>query len=389
MIKRNLGIIILILLLGGCQLTSTTATSTSTTTAEPTTTTFTTTTTVYGTPEEVRIVEKYLLWNMVEGATSYEITIDEVLYTSELPLVSIAELSYGWLDISIVAIGPNAIDSLPASVSLEFIPDLAAPAGIRILEGVLYWDITPEATYYLVVIDENTFSILGEGSNPPTDLSYPLESLSVNQYHSIYVIAGLDAWVSEPSTTILYDGSFEFTGSYTLEYSLESTEDLSFEFGTETTNLYSIEGEGYVEGGMLRISYVDGMLRFHREYLEELSYGEFVFTLTTSDGIFEIQLSIYDTRKPYMISSSQIDVVLGVDVILDFMLFDGEFVSLSGNDITSEDYLVVGSQLTISGDYIQFIFTRDSERTVLILGYTLTANEHITIGYLFIRIQPE
>ncbi len=393
MIKRYLGILILTLIMNGCVLLPTTLSSTSNITSSMTDTTIsistTTTTVFYSTPEEVRIVEKYLIWNDVEGATGYEITINQTIFISELALLALAELPYGWLDISIIATGPNAEDSLPATVSLEFVPDMAAPTGIRILEGVLYWDVTPEATYYIVVIDDNNIPILGEGVNPPVDLSYSLSSLSVNQYHSIYVLAGLDLWVSESSTTIVYDGSFEYTGSYTLDYSLESTEDLTLEFGTETTNLYSIEGEGYFEGGMLRISYIDGILRFHREYLEELSYGEFVFMLTTSDGIFEIQLLIYDTRKPYMISSSQIYVSFGVDVVLDFMLFDGEFMSLSGNDITEEDFLVEGSRLTISGDYIQFIFTRDPERTVLILGYTLAANEHITIGYLFIRIQTE
>jgi hypothetical protein len=121
-------------------------------------------------------------------------------------------------------------------------------------------------------------------------------------------------------------------------------------------------------------------------FLDTIAYGTHFMLFYTSIGIIELQLQIIDTRKPFMISSSQINVILGEDVVLEFELFDGGFVDLSGNDITMEDYHFEGSTLRIHGDYIQRIFTRDPDRSVLILGYTLSANQHITIGYLFIRI---
>ncbi|MCK7484283.1 MAG: hypothetical protein MZU97_01070 [Bacillus subtilis] len=76
--------------------------------------------------------------------------------------------------------------------------------------------------------------------------------------------------------------------------------DLILALGDEDLILYNVEGEGYVEGGMIRITYSSGNLVFHQFYLEELGYGDFTFYATTSAGIFEIQLNIHDTRKSHI-----------------------------------------------------------------------------------------
>jgi hypothetical protein len=187
---------------------------------------------------------------------------------------------------------------------------------------------------------------------------------------------------------LTYDGAFQFSKIYALDYSLEQTTDLYLDFEIAEMELYSIEGEGYFEGGMLRISYASGVLRIHREYIEELSYGEYTFLLTTSEGLIELQLLIYDTRKPYLVSSSQVYLTLGDDAVIEFKLYDGTFNSLSGNDISSEDYSIVGSTLTIDGEYIESIFTRDVERTVIILGYYISTGSHVILGYIYIRLNP-
>lgn len=387
--KRSIGILLLILILSGCVLPSSSTGSTTSATNTTTTTTMTTIPVLYPSPENIHFVGSTMVWDAIPQVSGYELMINDSLYTTYEASFSLAEIDYGSLEISIVAFGANAERSLPTTIEIDYVPHLEAPQGVRILDGVLYWDETANASHYIVVIDAVTYDVLGEGTNPPTDLSYSLSSLSANEYHSIYVLAAFANWLSEPSATVSYDGTFEFSGSFALEYSLESLEDLTLEFENKSMLLYKIEGEHFYEGGILGMGYDAGILCFHRDYLEELSYGEFVFTLATSDGIYEIQLTIKDTREPFLVSSSQIYVVLGNDVVLDFELYDGEFLDLSGNDITVADYTFEGSQLTISGDYIQYIFNRDPDRTVLILGYTLSANEDITIGYLFIRIQTE
>jgi hypothetical protein len=385
MAMRRIGFVIaLMFLLTGCGMSLST---TSTTVAQTTTVTTTTTTSMaqLSAPQNLRIEDKVLLWDAVSNATTYLVTIDDVGVLATESFYSLEEQPYRVMVVSVVAKADGYRDSVPTAATLEHAPNLLAPSGIRISNGFLWWDAVPEAMFYLLNINGTELLISGSNGNPPVELAYDLSLLNRNEYHTIRVVAGHLGWLSPASATIVFDGSFDFAGTFSLSHSLALESDLQIDLGHSDLELFDIEGEGYESGGLLRISYQNGIVVFHQDYLEELAYGDFTFTLTTSYGIFDIQLNIHDTRKPYMLSSSQINVAIGFDVILDFALFDGVFASLSGNGIVATDYAIDGSRLTINAAYIDFIFARDPDRTVLILGYTLSANDNITIGYLFIR----
>jgi hypothetical protein len=348
-----------------------------------------TTTTTLNRLEEVanlRILGNELRWNAVVGANIYQLTINGVSVQTEETAWSIEELDYGMIEVSIVASGEGVLDSNPVVTTLEFAPDLFGVYNFRIVDKVLSWNPQPLADRYLILINDEIITFPVDETSLPEDLFYDLSGLEPNEYYEISVAVGYRQWTSVWSYFLHYDGAFEYNGLFAFTYALSQTDDLVFALGGADLAIHQIEGEGYFEGGALRISHIDGVVTFHKEYLQELSYGEKSFLFTTSEGIYEVRIDIVDTRKPYLVSSSQINVTLGADAVVTFELYDGEFVSLSGNDITENDYAVVGNVLTINGGYIQSIFQRDPERTVLILGYYLTANEHITVGYLFIRI---
>jgi uncharacterized protein YcfL len=388
--------LLLLFLLVGCANTASTTTSTTASTDHPTTTstttitTTTTTTTTLNRLEEVanlRILDNELRWNAVVGANIYHLTINGVSVQTEETAWSIEELDYGMIEISIVASGEGVLDSNPVVTTLEFAPDLFGVYNFRIVDKILSWNPQPLADRYLIFINGDIITFPIDETTLPEDLFYDLSNLEPNAFYEISVAVGYRQWTSGWSSFLQYDGAFEYNGLFAFTYALSQTDDLVFELGGVDTQILQIEGEGFLGGEVQKISWEGNDVTFHKEYLQDLSYGEKSFLFTTSEGIYEIRIDVVDTRKPYLVSSSQINVALGADAVVTFELYDGEFVSLSGNDITEDDYSVVGNVLTISGSYIQAIFQRDAERTVLILGYYLTANEHITVGYLFIRIQ--
>jgi len=120
-------------------------------------------------------------------------------------------------------------------------------------------------------------------------------------------------------------------------------------------------------------------------YLKGLSLGEHVLSFETDQGIFTITLTLVNTDRPYMISTSTVFTDFSSDLTFEFELFGGSIQSVSGNEIQSSHYRIKNQQLTIKSQFIEQSFNQDPSRETLIIGYTLQSGNNIVVGYLFIK----
>jgi|GEM_PF-3415835 len=390
--KRRFLILMFLLVLSGCQTTTTLSTTNTTTSSIPPTTTTTTTTTITTTLPTVlnmTLQNGVLTWSEVANATSYSLTlvVEQIPFPeSEIivnePSYTLVDVPFGNLTVIIQAFNENTPISTPTEFRFVYHPLLVAPSIISIENGMLKWNAVQHATGYTIYLGSHpAVSVLAETLEVEIDsLLDPLLE------YSITIVTKFQSWESPPSQPILYSRTFEHI--QTINFTFSKADGQTFMYDFQNLELEILQLEGNLELSEEDYTFEEGVLTILQSFFDTLEYGEYQVLIYANIGLIHLNIQIVDTRKPYMVSSSQIYVSLGQSATLEFVLYDGEIGSVSGNDITEEDYTIEGSTLIINGEYIQRIFTRDPERTVLILGYTLTANQHITIGYLFIRIQP-
>ena len=170
------------------------------------------------------------------------------------------------------------------------------------------------------------------------------------------------------------------------QYSIHSTLDLWVQIPQDgevlnvksnSDSQYLVKNEDYQES--------DNSVTILHDYLSGLSVGTHEFTIESTVGSFEIEIEMIDTWEPYLSQVGSIHYEVGKDLILDYELFGGLIVNLSGNDITLADYTIDGYRVIIDGDYIHQKFVSTPERTTLIIAYTISFNSDTKIGYLFIK----
>lgn len=93
-----------------------------------------------------------------------------------------------------------------------------------------------------------------------------------------------------------------------------------------------------------------------------------------------------ESHKPHIVSLNKVTYA-NQDIGFMFELYQGTFTEVSGNGITSSDYVIEDSKLTVNASYIDALLLAEPERETIILGYVITSADEITIGYLFIDIE--
>lgn len=257
-------------------------------------------------------------------------------------------------------------------------PDV--PFALQVNDGTLSWDGSADAVGFRVRIGDLSF-----------DCAEPATFLPVLPENALYGITVAALYpgdvVSEPSPPYLYHTYFTDLGSAEAAFDKNAPAAVAVDLTAYgwTVDHVLFEPFGWLEP--TRYAIVDGILTIDEDAFADLAYGSYACTLLTTAGAFAVDVAVVDDRTPTMLSSSQVTFD-GSDIVLTFQLYDGAVTGLSGNDVTADDYTIAGDVVTISAAYVAAKFAADPERTVLILGYTLAANDHVTIGYVFIRL-PE
>ncbi len=376
----------LLFVLIGCDLVSTTTTamttSTTTTSTTTTTTTITTTTTAttlpLGVPDGIVLAGAVLSWNPVTEAGYYELEINGVVTMLARTTYDMTDYPDAVYSIRVKAVAGSRNSGFSELVEVTLLLHPEIPWGLLITDDVLTWNETPGAIGYEV--------LYGETALPVTENSYDLLTLPENALYTLSVRSVFAYDVkSGLSVSMFYHSYHEPYSAFGFRFNKNAAEAFSVNLTGESL---CIDGVLAWDGSLLEeaaYTIVDEIITISSEYLLTVPYGERILLILTSAGFVTLEIEVVDDRQPYMISLSNVTFT-GVDVILDFEVYDGLIVNLSGNGITAADYRIEGSHVTINAAYIAGKFSENPDRVTLILGYYLSANDHITIGYVFIKL---
>jgi len=256
--------------------------------------------------------------------------------------------------------------------------DNPSPTNVRIEEAVLLWDSVENAVSYLVSVD-------GTSETSFTN-SYSLNQLAYGRVYQISVEAVFASVTNSVAVVLYYDNLATMLLEVDLAYDVFDPQTMVILEGSLYGDLRFILNEENQALENNIASNVSNQWVINNAYLSSLEFGQSIYQFVFESGIVTVTLTVHDSRVPYLISSNQINVVLGEDITLLFQLYSGVFMGLSGNDITIDDYTFDGTTLVISGSYVSDKFTLEPDRTTLILAYSLDSNDRVTIGYLFIRV---
>ncbi|HAQ56339.1 MAG TPA: hypothetical protein DCR44_02890 [Acholeplasmatales bacterium] len=360
---------------------STTIVTTMTTvTTEPTTAEATTTTTLAPLPVPYDLElddEELLTWTGFSPDASYIVEVDGVEYPmagTEFDMSTYPDAVY-LIRIRTVLGYRMSEFSLPVSFTILNHPEI--PWNLLFMGNYLTWNETQNAIGYRVSVDEVDTDV--------ADAAFDLTGLEANAFHTLSVRALYEGgFVSDASIPVYYHTYFTDAGTANTSFNKNAPLDVVCDFTEET---WTFEGILFDDVPLDEAFYsvTDNILTFLDDYLIELPYDDYEFLVLTSEGYVTLILDVVDDRQPFMISSNQV-IFTGSDIILTFEVYDGAIVSVSGNDITSADYLILGNTVTISAAYVVAKFNENPDRAVLILGYNVSANDYVSIGYVFIRL---
>uniref|UniRef100_UPI0031B5FFAD hypothetical protein n=1 Tax=Methanocalculus natronophilus TaxID=1262400 RepID=UPI0031B5FFAD len=112
---------------------------------------------------------------------------------------------------------------------------------------------------------------------------------------------------------------------------------------------------------------------------------DLVFEFQTNKGIIKLDLRFTDSKTPHFITDTRLTYDKE-DIILVFEPLEGELLTLSGNNITNNDYSIDDNILTIDSAIIDEIIEENPDRNRIIFGYQFKLDDKITLGYIFIDI---
>ena len=257
-------------------------------------------------------------------------------------------------------------------------PVLVTPTNLRQEGNQVLFDEVMHATHYIVEIN---------------GVAYTTEQTFFNIVETGDIRVRVKAQ-AEGYQDSLFSNEIQFTLTISLEdvkinYSIYSTFDLVvYEFSEDVI----IERISRTTGDVSdqNYSYDSQKLSMKSPFLVLLTKGDHEFVVHVKDkGSFTLTITINDVGFPYMISHRN-RVFESQDIVVLFALYEEEFydseiLSLTGNGITSSDYVINGNMLTIHASFIENYFQNNPDKTTLSLQYSLKHAIANVPGFIFIQ----
>lgn len=318
-----------------------------------------------------------LSWDSVENATSYSVSIGSFVKNTVETSISLLEFENGTYDVKVMANAVYDYSEYSEIITITINRTYDIPQNLVYVDDVITWNEMPNAISYNLQINGEAIEV--------TDNSYAFTPLS-NVVYEINVQAVYQTGSSSMSSTIHFH-TFEVVN----ESHVTSFNRL-LPIGLEIVLPESIILNAlYINQINYTTDYVtiDGSkLTFNNDWLTLFGIGEHTFTLITETERIDIIVNIFEDDKPTLVSSSTI-TYSGSDITFKFALFGAAINTINGADITSDDYIINGDELTIKASFIDAILTDNPDRETVIFSYTLKLGDKIIIGYLFIETQTD
>ena len=123
----------------------------------------------------------------------------------------------------------------------------------------------------------------------------------------------------------------------------------------------------------VELTTLNGQVIIENEVIKTFNVGVNTFEIQVDSEVVLIKLEITEVTKPYVINVHSLTFKEGIDVTLQLELFDQIFISLSHNEMTTDDYTWDNGTLTITATYLETVLT-DENNVVMILQYMLDSN---------------
>lgn len=326
------------------------------------------------TPENLRYIDQYIVFDAVEYADRYRIQInDEIIMTT---YTAYAFNEPGEYIIIVEALGEGYEPSEPSEMSLYIPHDLTAPTNLMLIDGILSYDEVPGAYRYEIDFDHR-----GQMFTTDTIVDVSMYTLLYGSYLKIKVRAYFNMGTSNYSETLVVIDGKPIVKNLIFNYSQTSSSDMIIFKEEDNFSVRSVYNENILEFVSSENYLTGSEFVMKASYLDSLEIGTYYYTLETHRGYVQLIININDDNLPYLINASDVYVDFKNDLTFDFDLMGGEIVSLTAKDLTSNDYTIDGSQATIDLDYLKTIFN-EYGRIVLIIRYELKLDHETVIGYI-------
>ncbi len=276
--------------------------------------------------------------------------------------------------------------TLSACKEDDIVYDIATPS--ISVEGDLVTILMPsnETTDYsgvtfTVFIDDVTGETVSFKEEVSSTWTYTLPTLEDNKLYEVRVQAKNGEKISTKSNAVKINTFDELDKIYATYNTLESSPVTIL--GVDSNILYITYGKlnnSKLNGNDYEVE--NGVLSLTHSNLSNTS--TLTFYIFTADGYYPCEVNKVDLEVPSIYSESTVTFA-SMDLYFQFNFAGGEFVEISGSDISSSDYELIGNTLVVEKEFIQDLFDSNSERDTVILSYQLKTDDDIIIGYLFIQ----
>lgn len=245
------------------------------------------------------------------------------------------------------------------------------PSNLRVENNVLYWNEVDSASSYTLKINDDLIEDISSNQ-------YALNSLEPGIY-SFSVKGEKGDYSSEYSNVIWWNNYSSYLDSFSSEYNKSSLSDFRLD-GVSNIEQVIFAGED------VKIEFFDSSLSVFtlvRLYLLEVEEGTYEVWLYNGEGIYLINLEVVDEEFDGELDKTYVP---GRNVVFNFDMEGKEFLSLSGNGITEDDYTFNAGVLTIKYTYIISLLEENPDRERIILDFRLVVGLDTEINYLVINI---
>ncbi len=316
-------------------------------------------------PQILTIEGEFLVWPAINGADYYVLILNNeeiVVMSNEFLISNLADDSY---NAKVKAVGQGFKDSLFSPIYSFTIPNLLPePTNLRIIEKQLMWDYSFSYDFFTVYLNDELYE---------TDKTYfDLSFLPENMKYEIYIIANLENEVSKASKLIDY---FPYENLFMIKKDVfNKANKNNYILELEISDL-TFDWEKNSDFSSQDIFVQDNKIIIENSYFQEKEYGKNVLLITSSYGLIIFVLDIYDSRNPSVALSPYNRHQIGIDLIVNFNIYDKELIGISGSQISSYDYKLSKDSVIINYEYIERIFNISLTRQTIILAARFKYND--------------
>lgn len=328
------------------------------------------------TPSNINYHNELLTWDAVPEATGYQCIIDSFVYEVSDTYFDTSVLPMGIHDVKIITVIGSRYSEPSENYTFTIIRDLVPPSNIHIEEDTLLWDAVPLVIGYIVEIN-------GIQENVKVT-SFSLSDLPRNAFYDITVTSiYTNNCFSHPSSIFSYHTFIDAFEVWEYAYHKGQEAPLTIDLRTLSSAVIALHDEEDEELPSDDVVIGDDEITITSTFLESYSYGEYTYSLFTSEGKIIIHLTIGDARKPHIIGTGDYTFQPSTPIISTFELYDGQIIGIVGGTIGEGDYVIEGNTLTLLSDYLDREFSSTS-RNLLLLSITIESEVHLVITYILI-----